>query len=154
VARWAGILERIYSIFRLPPLGAPRIRAVKKEQKHYHLDWTLPPTDAQRFENLVAVHLKKWVDYEADAKGRELELRYFRDVQGREVDFVIVENRRPVRFIECKWGDEEVHPALRYAGVRFPEADFWQISAAGTRDFRTTNGIRVCPAAPFLSQLA
>ncbi|MBU2573874.1 MAG: ATP-binding protein [Elusimicrobia bacterium] len=154
VARWACILERIYAIFRLPPLGAPRIRAVKKEQKHYHLDWTLPPKDAQRFENLVAVHLKKWVELESDARGRELELRYFRDVQGREVDFVIVENRRPVRFIECKWGDEEVQPALRYARERFPEADFWQISAAGTRDYHTAGGIRVCPALTLLSQLA
>lgn len=153
VARWAGILERIYAIFRLPPLGAPRIRAVKKEQKHYHFDWTLPPQDPQRFENLVAVHLKKWVEFECDAKGRELELRYFRDVQGREVDFVVTENRRPVRFIECKWGDEEVHPALRYARERFPEADFWQLSAAGAKDYRTSAGIRVCPALAFLKQL-
>jgi predicted AAA+ superfamily ATPase len=154
VARWAGILERIYAIFRLPPLGAPRIRAVKKEQKHYHLDWTLPAKDGQRFENLAAVHLRKWVDLESDAKGRDLELRYFRDVQGREVDFVIVENRRPIRFIECKWADENVHPALRYARERFPEADFWQISAVGTKDFRTADGIRVCPAASFLRRLA
>lgn len=154
VARWAGILERLYSIFRLPPLGAPRIRAVKKEQKHYHLDWTLPPKESQRFENMVAVHLKKWVDFEADAEGRDLELRYFRDVQGREVDFVVVEDRRPVRFIECKWRDEEVHPALRYARVRFPEADFWQVSAEGVKDFRTADGIRVCPAPVLLRSLA
>lgn len=154
VARWAGILERLYAIFRLPPLGAPRIRAVKKEQKHYHLDWTLPPREAQRFENLVAVHLKKWVDFEADIKGRDLELRYFRDVQGREVDFVIVERREPARFIECKWGDEDIHPALRYARARFPGADFWQITAVGTKDYRTADGIRVCPAAALLRQLA
>ena len=153
VSRWAGILERMYAIFRLPPLGAPRIRAVKKEQKHYHLDWTLPPRDAQRFENLVAVHLKKWVDFEADTKGRELELRYFRDVQGREVDFVIVSDRQPVRFIECKWGDEGVHPALRYAKERFPKADFWQVTAAGTKDYRSADGIRVCPALTLLREL-
>lgn len=153
VARWAAILERLYSIFRLPPLGAPRIRAVKKEQKHYHWDWTLPAKDAQRFENLVAVHLKKWVDFEADTKGRELELRYFRDVQGREVDFVVTEDRRPVRFIECKWSDEDVHPALRYARARFPEAEFWQISASGTKDFMTSDRIRVCPATALLRDL-
>lgn len=153
VARWAAILERIYAIFRLPPLGVPKIRAVKKEQKHYHFDWTLPPKDSQRFENLVAVHLKKWVDFEVDTKGRDLELRYFRDVQGREVDFVIVENRQPVRFIECKWGDEDVHPALRYARERFPQADFWQISATGTKDFQNSAGIRVCPALTLLRQL-
>ena len=153
VARWAAILERLYSIFRLSPLGAPRIRAVKKEQKHYHLDWTLPPKDAQRFENLVAVHLKKWVEFEVDTKGRDLELRYLRDVQGREVDFVIVENRQPVQFIECKWTDDDIHPALRYASERFPKAEFWQITAVGTKDFRTTGGIRICPAITFLKAL-
>lgn len=153
VARWTGILERLYSIFRLPPLGAPRIRAVKKEQKHYHLDWTLPAKESSRFENLVAVHLKKWVDFEVDTKGRELELRYFRDVQGREVDFVITEKREPLRFIECKWGDDDMHPALRYARARFPRADFWQITAAGTKDYRTTDGIRACPATVLLRQL-
>ena len=89
-----------------------------------------------------------------DAKGREMELRYFRDVQGREVDFVIVENRQPTRFIECKWEDEDVHPALRYASERFPKADFWQITATGTKDFQTTNGIRVCPALSLLRQMA
>ncbi|MBI5881604.1 MAG: ATP-binding protein [Elusimicrobia bacterium] len=153
VARWAAILERIYAIFRLPPLGAPRIRAVKKEQKHYHLDWTLPPRDAQRFENLVAVHLKKWVEFEVDCLGRELELRYFRDVTGKEVDFVIVEKGEPVRFIECKWEDTDIHPALRYARARFPKADFWQITAKGAKDFVTSEGIRVCPALKLLGQL-
>ena len=43
VAGWMAILERLYAVFRLPPFGAPRIRAVKKEQKHYHFDWTLVP---------------------------------------------------------------------------------------------------------------
>jgi len=153
VERWANILERLYAIFRVSPLGAPVIRAVKKEQKHYHLDWTLPEKEAQRFENLVAVHLKKWVDFEVDTKGRPLELRYFRDVTGREVDFVIVENKIPLSFIECKWSDEPVHPALRYVQNRFPQAEYWQISAVGTKDFQSSSGIRVCPALKFLKRL-
>ena len=32
VANWLQILERLYAIYRLSPFGAPRIRAVKKEQ--------------------------------------------------------------------------------------------------------------------------
>ena len=38
LVNWIGALERLYAVFRLPPFGAPRIRAVEKEQKHYHLD--------------------------------------------------------------------------------------------------------------------
>lgn len=36
VSRWMNILERLYSIFRIYPFGDPKIRAVKKEAKHYH----------------------------------------------------------------------------------------------------------------------
>jgi len=38
VERWLAILERVYLCFRIPPFGAPRIRAVKKEQKLYLTD--------------------------------------------------------------------------------------------------------------------
>jgi predicted AAA+ superfamily ATPase len=53
------------------------------------------PEDAARFENLVACHLLKWTHFEQDTQGRDLELCYFRDIAGREVDFVVIEGRRP-----------------------------------------------------------
>jgi hypothetical protein len=153
VAGWVAILERLYAVFRLPPFGAPRIRAVKKEQKHYHFDWTLVPGEAQRFENLVASHLLKWVHFRQDAEGLDLDLRYFRDRDGREVDFVVVEGRRPRLLVECKWADAEVDRGLRYLRERFPEADAWQVSAAGTKDYRTPDAIRVAPAVTLLKAL-
>jgi hypothetical protein len=153
VSSWIAILERLFAVIRLPPFGAPRIRAVKKEQKHYHFDWTLVPSPGPRFENLVALHLRKWVDHEQDTQGRDLELRYFRDVDGREVDFVVVEARRPLLAVECKLGDEEVSRGLRYFRARFPECEAWQISAEGRKDYLTPEGIRVAPALPLLRKL-
>jgi uncharacterized protein len=150
---WLKILERLYAIFRLAPFGAPRIRAVKKEQKHYHFDWSLVPSDAARFENLVASHLLKWVHLEQDARGLDLDLRYFRDTDGREVDFVITERRRPQLLVECKWGDAEVDRSLRYLKARFPEAEAWQVSAMGRKDYLTPEGIRVSPALALLNRL-
>ena len=153
LSHWVEILERLYAIFRIPPFGAPRIRAVKKEQKHYHFDWSLVPENPQRFENLVASHLLKWTHFEADTKGRDIELRYFRDVDGREVDFVVVENRRPLLMVECKWSDADVVQPLRYLKKRFPACDAWQISATGKKDYKTTEGIRASPAIHFLKTL-
>jgi predicted AAA+ superfamily ATPase len=150
---WLQVLERLYAIYRLSPFGAPRIRAVKKEQKHYHFDWSLVPSDPARFENLVASHLLKWVHFEQDAHGRDLELRYFRDTDGREVDFVIVEGRKPLLIVECKWGDSSVDRGIRYLKARFPQAEAWQVSAIGTKDFVTPDGIRVSPALPLLNRL-
>ena len=153
VANWLHILERLYAIYRLSPFGAPRIRAVKKEQKHYHWDWSVVQEPSLRFENLVAGHLLKWVHHQQDTKGRDVDLRYFRDTDRREVDFVIVERRMPELLVECKWADVEVDRGLRYLKTRFPRCAAWQISATGTKDYLTQDGIRVAPAMELLRTL-
>jgi predicted AAA+ superfamily ATPase len=140
-------------VFRLSPVDAPRIRAVKKEQKHYLFDWSVVPSDPARFENLVACHLLKWIHFEQDSLGKDVELRYFRDVEGREVDFVVVERRRPRLLIECKWADTEIDRSLRYLKSRFPDAEAWQLSATGTKDFVSPEGIRYAPALTLLARL-
>ncbi len=152
VAKWLQILERLYGVFRLAPWGAPQIRAVKKSQKHYHFDWSLVPEPGPRFENLVASHLLKWVHYQQDTQGRDLELRYFRDTEGREVDFVLSEGRN-LQLIECKWSDAPLDKSLRYLKARFPAADAWQISATGSKDYISPEGIRVAPALQLLPNL-
>jgi len=153
VSRWVEILERLYALFRLSPFGAPRLRAVRKEQKHYHADWTVVPDEPARFENLVACHLLKWVHHEQDTRGRDLELRYFRDVDRREVDFVVVERRKPLLMVECKWADATVDRSLRYLHARFPDCEAWQISATGRKDHVSREGIRVAPALELLGRL-
>ncbi|MFT3741709.1 MAG: ATP-binding protein [Gammaproteobacteria bacterium] len=153
VSHWIQILERLYAVFRIAPFGAPKIRAVKKEQKLYQFDWSLVPDESLRFENLVASALLKWVHFQQDALGEEVDIRYFRDIDGREVDFVIVQNKKPVQLIECKWNDAPISPALKYLKARFPESEAWQISAVGQKNYVGELGIRVCPAKDFLARL-
>ena len=118
---WIAILERLYAIFRLSPFGAPHIRAIKKAQKHDHFDWTLVSAAAARFENLVASHLLKWVHYQQDTQGRDLELRYFRDTDGREVDFLVVEKTEPLWLVECKSSDGRIDRGLKYLKARLTD---------------------------------
>lgn len=153
VESWLNIFERLYAIFRLPPFGSPLIRAVKKEQKHYHYDWTLVDKPGHRFENMVAVHLLKWVWYLQDTQGRDIHLRYFRDIDKREVDFIIVEKNSPVIAIECKWDDDSISPALKYFKERFPSCEALQITMEGKKEFVSTEGIRVCSALKYLGDL-
>jgi len=153
VASWLQILERLFALVRLSPFGSPAIRAVKKEQKHYQFDWSLVPELPARFENLVASHLLKWVQYQQDTQGLDLELRYFRDVEGREVDFVVTERRKPVLLVECKWADAELDRNLRYLKTRFPACEAWQVSATGRSDYVSPDGIRVSPAPALLARL-
>lgn len=153
VRRWMDALERLYGLFRISPFGAPKIRAVKKEQKHYHFDWTLVKDPALRFENMVACHLLKWVHFLYDTEGRELELRYFRDIDKREVDFVITEDRKPIYFIECKWSEKTPAPSLVYLKERFANVKAIQITAMDITPTISFSGVEVLPARSFLRSL-
>ena len=152
VSRWLDILERVYGIFRLMPFGAPKIRAVKKERKHYHYNWALVPDEGARFENMIAGHLLKWVDYLFDTEGRELELRYFRDVDGREVDFILVERRQPILMVECKLSNGAPTAALRYLKERFPNARAIQVVRDDIPSTLHRGEIEVCAARRFLRE--
>ena len=153
ISRWIGRLENLYMIFRIYPFGAPQIRAVKKEAKHYHLDWTAVTDMAARFENLVACHLLKWVFYLQDHQGRNTELRYFRDVDKREVDFVLMEDGVPVKIVECKLSSKEISPSLRYLKIRFPEVEATQVVLDQNLDLVTKDGVHLCSAHSFLKHL-
>jgi hypothetical protein len=153
VQNWLIIFEKLYLIFRLSPFGAPKLKAVKKEQKHYHFDWNLVLDEGSRFENFIACHLLKWVHFEEDTKGRGLELRYYRDELGREVDFVVTENLKPILFLEAKRSPQGIHPALRYLKSKFPKVRAIQVCLEDIRSFKNDEGIEVIGALEFLKEL-
>ena len=153
VARWLKILENIYMIFRIYPFGAPSIKAVKKEAKHYHMDWTIVENPGARLENLVACHLLKWCHFLEDSEGRGMELRYYRDTTGREVDFVILEDGKPIKFVECKSSPGRRHRGLSYLKGKYPEVEAVQIDTQTTTDTISRDGIRILHAGKFLGEL-
>jgi len=147
------MLENLYMVFRIYPVGARRIRAVKKEAKHYHVDWTVVSDTGARFENLVAFHLLKWVFFLQDTEGKNVELRYFRDVDKREVDFVILEDNKPIHFIEAKSSGKVQSPSLRYLKRKFPSVTATQVTLDKEVDVMTKDGIRISSAHLFLRGL-
>lgn len=153
VERWITILENLYMVFRISPFGYPILRAVKKEQKLYHYDWSLVPDEGTRFENLIACHLLKWIDFENQTQGNEMELRYFKDNGNHEVDFVIIKNNEPLLLIEVKMNDSSVSSSLRYLKKRFPKARALQLLMTNEFNFVNQDGIHVCPAIEFLRGL-
>lgn len=154
IRRWMDALERLYFVVRLSPFGSAKIKAVKKEQKHYHYDWSVVSEPGPRFENLVAIHLLKWVKFQQEVRGLEIELRYARSERGEEIDFVIVENgKHPLRAIECKLNDEAPSPFLRRFAKLFPKCETFQVTLSGKKDFQTAEGVRVCSAQVLLGQL-
>lgn len=134
VRNWILILEKVYGVFRIPPFGPPRIKAVKKEQKLYFWDWARVEDDGARLENLVAVHLLRFCHWLEDIHGESVELRYFRDVDGHEVDFIILLRKKPWLAIEVESGDRGLSPGLRYLLERSKFTFACQVSAQGARE--------------------
>jgi len=153
VARWLTILENLYMIFRIYPFGGPSIKAVKKEAKHYHLDWTVVSDPGARMENLVACHLLKWCHFIEDTEGRSLELRFYRDTTGREVDFVILDDDQPIQFIECKTSQGRRTRGLSFLKGKYPEIPAVQIDTQTTTDTISREGIRMVNITQFLGEL-
>jgi len=157
VRSWIGIFERTYGAFRVPPFGAPRIKAVKKEQKLYLWDWPRVEAEGPRFENLIAFHLLRLVHWLEDIEGEKAELRYFRDVLGREVDFIVLRKGKPWLAVEVKLDERPLDASLKYLLERVKIPHAFQVSLNGTNDWRPPdiNGcrIRILPAARLLASL-
>jgi predicted AAA+ superfamily ATPase len=127
VERWLQILENLYVAFRVAPFGAPRIRAVKKERKLYLWDWSQVPDPAARFEHLVASQLLKYCHLMEDTRGWSMELRFLRDTDKREVDFVVLKDGKAQFAVECKTGERALGPAVRSFAERTPIPRFFQV---------------------------
>jgi len=127
VERWLKIFERMYYCFRISPYGPPKIRAVKKERKLYLWDWSIVPDHGARFENFIASQLLKYCHFIEDTEGFRMELRFLRDTDKREIDFVVLKEGAPLFAVECKAGDKKINPASYYFMERTPIPKFYQV---------------------------
>jgi hypothetical protein len=151
VERWLMILERLYVCFRVSPYGGARIRAVKKERKLYFWDWSQSPEGGPRFENMVASQLLKYCHWKEDVEGHRMELRYLRDTDKREVDFVVLRDGAAEFAVECKTGERGVSPAASYFKTRTDIPEFYQ-THLGSKDFIGENRVRVLPFERFCKE--
>ena len=132
VKRWIGILDSLYYSFQVAPFGSTKIRAVKKEQKLYLWDWSQVEEPGARFENMVASHLLKFCHFQEDVFGHRMDLRYIRDTDKREVDFVVIKDKKPLFAVECKISEKSVSPQIYYFQERLNIPQYYQVSLTGT----------------------
>ncbi len=75
-------------------------------------------------------------------------LHYWRDKQGREIDFVLPRNRDAVDAIECKWNPASFHPgALRIFRKYYPKGRNYLITPSAEIPYEKRFGklaVRVC----------
>lgn len=150
--KWLGILEQVYYCFRIMPYGVPRIRAVKKEKKLYLWDWSSIESEGHKFENLVASQLLQHCHFLEDTQGEKMELRFLRDTDKREVDFVVIRNGKALFAVECKSGEKAPSPHLGYFAERTPIPAFYQVHL-GHKDYTAGNKVRILPFLKFCREV-
>jgi hypothetical protein len=150
---WLAIFERLYVCYRIAPFDGNRIRAVRKEKKLYFWDWSRAPDTGARLENMVAGHLLKYCHFLEDTEGYDMELRFIRDTDCREVDFVVLRDGTAEFAVECKTGERRPAPACSYFRERTDIPRFYQVHL-GQRDFgNEASATRVLPFHTFCREV-
>lgn len=154
--RWVDLLGKLHYGFLVRPWFANVTKALRKEPKWFLRDWSGIADPGARAETLVACHLLKAVEGWTDLGLGDFELRYLRDKQKREVDFLVVKDQRPWFLVEVKASDTRLSPALAHfqAQVAAPHA-FQVVLDLPFQDVDcfTTRQPVVVPALTLLSQL-
>ncbi|MDP2709554.1 MAG: ATP-binding protein [bacterium] len=149
---WMDVLERFYYHFRIYPFASTAIKSLRKEAKLYLWDWSQVEDKGARLENMVASHLLKICHFLHDAHGHKTELYYLRDIEQREVDFLITVGRQPWLAVEVKNTDQAISKNLCYFKDKLRISLAYQLVETQNVDF-IQNGVRVMSADAFLSGL-
>lgn len=130
VKNWLDILERMYLVFAVRPYTNNLPRAVVKPPKVFFYDNAdVIGEQGAIFENLVATQLLKKIHLLEDRDGYRYELRYLRDKEGREVDFVILKEGLIQELIEVKFSDDNISSHLKYYAEKLNPPKATQIVA-------------------------
>jgi hypothetical protein len=155
VQGWLATLERLYFLLEIRPYAKRLARGLRREGKIYLFDGTLIEEEGARFENLIALHLKKACDAWSDWGFGDFDLHYVRDKEKREVDFLVLRDQSPFLLVECKRSEHNIFPPLRYFRDRLKVPHAFQVIEtfpAGLVKLRE-EGIILCAADRFPSGL-
>lgn len=114
VSKWINILESLFLVFTIRPWHRNVARAIKKDKKLYFFDWSMVKDKGSRFENLIAMSLLRMTIRLTEKGLGEYEVRYIRDREKREVDFVLVKDKEPIALFEAREGGRDVNKHGRF----------------------------------------
>ena len=153
---WISVLEALFFCFRIAPYAKKINRAIRSEPKIYVYD-TLRidrKNHGARQENLVALHLLKACQFWTDIALGEFDLRFVRDKEKREVDFLILRDSAPWLLVECKSTNKTPSPALfRFAQLLKPTHAVQLVSIDPYDRSYPELGVRVLSYERFLAAL-
>ena len=89
----------------------------------------------------MASYLLKICHYIEDTQGYKMEVRYLRDTDGREIDFVVIKNKKPLFAVECKSGEKELSKHFSYFKERTQIPEFYQVHLKSKEYGTPKNGL-------------
>jgi predicted AAA+ superfamily ATPase len=143
VKRWITYLKALYYLFEVKPWHRGVRRSLRREGKIYLWDYGAIGNEAARFENLIASHLLKTCHFWTDSGHGDFELRYLRNKERREIDFLIVRDGVPWLPIEVKSGDLSPSDSWKALGPFLPCKLGLQVVRKPVRQVREAGGTRV-----------
>jgi predicted AAA+ superfamily ATPase len=156
IRRWVDLLVRLHYGFLVRPWFKNVAKSLRKEPKWFLRDWSGIQEPGARAETLVACHLLKAVEGWTDLGLGQFELRYLRDKLKREVDFVVVRDRKPWFLVEVKRSDDRLSDSLGYFQAQTQARHAFQVVIdrpfVRMDCFERTDPV-VVPARTLLSQL-
>ena len=154
LSHWVDVLEYIYYAWRVYPLQSTRIKSLRKEPRLYLRDRSEVTKMWARIENMIGSHLLKRTHWIQDSTWRDVELRYLRDREWREVDFALVEGDKVLSIIEVKKSSTEISKHLTYFKKKLePDHTIQVVFEADASYDKDKNGIRVVSAEKYLLEL-
>ena len=127
IQSWIATLCSMHHGFLVRPWHKNLSRALRKEPKWYLRDWSGIQDPGKRAETLVACHLLKAVEFWTETGQGVFELRYIRDKEQNEVDFVVLRDNRPWFLVEVKQAERVLAPALKYFQQQTGAAHAFQV---------------------------
>lgn len=114
MANYVRTLQQVFLIFSVPPYSRKIARSIKKEEKAYFFHHPAVIDAGGRFENMVAILLKRWTRFATESGNGEYALHYVRDQDRREVDFLVTCDGKPHLLFEAKRSDTVFTTAGNY----------------------------------------
>lgn len=150
---WLTLLQNMYIGFAVYPLVKNIPRSIQKPPKVFFYDNADVINDnGARLENLVATTLLKRLHFLEDYHGYECELRYIRDKDNREIDFVTIINGEIAELIEVKNSDKDISTSLKYYAQKLKPKLAVQI-VANLRNSYTKDNIMVVDPIEYFCQI-
>ncbi len=154
IKRWLQLLENLFIIFRVTPYHKNIARSLLKEPKYYFYDIAQVEGDGAKLENMVALSLKKELNFLEDTEGSKNQLHYLRTKEGKEIDFLTLIDNKPTHMIEVKMSDETPSPAFNHYLSLIKNVKCIQLVKQCHREKTFPNGVEVRSLIDWLAMMS